>query len=290
MARWKVLPVSRRTHGVPSLLVKHDIQDSSYTIMVTDLTNIWTETMDKKAIIRRWSSQDDTSVDPTDGPDQLKKFLECIRDAVDGKANTATNITTESNEGTLVINLIAHLPPPLGPFLWFLNASIEPREVLTTQFVLPVLDSLIHEKQAVSSLLRATRERDDAINRLLDKLESSNVDISTIFPSAALGRGFGQLSRQALQNSMPSLNTFDEYQWRQSLRQPSSYFSQQDICKKIFPNNPSDEPCLERESAGTWWTTIREAPDVSDSVVFDSQPTMTAKTVNRTSDDKLQVG
>src|SRR3569833_120680 len=77
---WHRLP---GTHPeVPDLLVSAAFSESAYTVHVTDMSNIWSESLDRRAICLR-ALHEETKIDPTNGDDQMGVFLGKVLSALD---------------------------------------------------------------------------------------------------------------------------------------------------------------------------------------------------------------
>lgn len=73
-SKWRPLPTFP---DLPALLISpgFHVESSSYSLAITDLANIWTESLDRKGILRR-SLNEDTSIDISDGgQEQWRVFL-----------------------------------------------------------------------------------------------------------------------------------------------------------------------------------------------------------------------
>jgi hypothetical protein len=78
---------------VAKLLAFTSFSSDSYSVHLTDLINVWEETMEKKPIVKRGLFED-TRIDPSDSPDQLRQILELIRAAFDPLAGDDKHANT----------------------------------------------------------------------------------------------------------------------------------------------------------------------------------------------------
>ena len=222
MPSWKLLPASSERSILPPLLIKHDVQPTSYSVYVTDLTNIWSEISDRKTIIRR-ALRDDTVIDPSEGPDQLKLLLDHIRDALDCHDSTSLEISADSgvqdsqgNPG-LQLRVTVNLPGGLNPLLWELSLKRAQQDVFSTEFVLPMLAALANFKIQTTSLINQIKQKDSVIDKLSAKLEEAKVNLSAVFPAAGSLKGSKSSNQERLFRAAPGLKAFDEKEWQDSV-------------------------------------------------------------------------
>src|SRR4029077_2193693 len=71
---------------------------------------------------------------------------------------------------------------PLLPLEWTLYLSKEPQTELTRHLLLPLLRNAAERERLEKSLLDHLKEKDWVLGKLLDKIESSGLDLSTVFP------------------------------------------------------------------------------------------------------------
>jgi len=215
-AQWRLLPLGRVANTSP-LLFKLNITASAYTIHVTDLTRIWTESLDRKHIIRR-SFDENASIDPSEGPDQFRLLLYNIQGALE--ARQGTNLEIQWPKGaadSLTLNVTTELPSPLEPLVWPIRLSPAPANSFFDEFLFPCLTSLGNARTEVVSLLNQIKEKDKAIAKLTEKLEATGIELCTVFPSAAPTKRSKAATREVIVNSVRGLRAFDEDRWRETI-------------------------------------------------------------------------
>ncbi|KAH6657060.1 XRCC4-like factor-domain-containing protein [Truncatella angustata] len=209
---WKPLPAF---DGLPVLLASAVFSSQSYTIHVTDLANVWTETLDRKNIGRR-SLNEDTSIDPTEGPDQMAMLLTKIRAAVDPNAPDydQTSITLASKPGTdgssLVLSVTCHLPDGLKPLKWTFQLVKCSVASIASELVLPLVEAQHIRSREIQDLVTKLKEKDHVIHKLLDKLEHAGVGLDNVFSSLAGNR---RPSRETAYEIIKGLAPFNESDW-----------------------------------------------------------------------------
>ncbi|KAG9809943.1 hypothetical protein KCU63_g21369, partial [Aureobasidium melanogenum] len=87
--RWELLNLN--LEGLPKLLVKYVIGAAGYTVSITDLANIWIETLANVDVIRNAERQN-CSINPGDDGGQLRILLEQIRDILRHKDGTTVHL------------------------------------------------------------------------------------------------------------------------------------------------------------------------------------------------------
>ena len=210
------MPIGRELEP-PPLLFKISISASAYTIHLTNLTDIWTESLDRKHIIRR-AFDEKASIDPSEGPDQFKLLLGNIQGALEARPNTNLGIEWPGTAAdSLTLSVTAKLPSPLDPLIWPIRLTRAPEGAFFDEFLFPCLTSLGTARSEVVSLLNQIREKDKAIAKLTDKLEATGIELCTVFPGAAPSKRSKAATREFVVNSVKGLREFDEDRWRDIL-------------------------------------------------------------------------
>jgi hypothetical protein len=232
---WRVLPRISGSAGSPRLLVKSSFDTKTgYAIYVTDLTYIWSETLDRRQVIKR-GLDEDTSIDPSEDANQLKILLDKLQKVIEGADGTSTELLPGDGERRMVLKLTASLPYPLKPLIWPIHLKPSTQECLTNHLVLPLVGSQVVLKDEVSSLLGQIKNKDHVIGKLVDKMESSGMDIGSVFPAAAgltkrKGSGWAKAGKL-----VGGLGHFDEAEWRRDLlahSRPS--MSREEVIEAVF--------------------------------------------------------
>lgn len=222
---WRPLPVSRP--DLPALLVSTSFTSSpassaSYTVQITDLANMWSESLERKAIYRR-SLQEDTSIDPSEDEQNMRTFLDYIRAAFDPSDDEHQNTSlilsvgddaeSRRNAGDdgLVLHITCILPSSFTPLKWPMYLKKCPASTLTTQLVLPLLQAQHARAREIDALVAALRDKDTVICKMGDKLEALNVGLETIFTSLSNRR---KATQAQAEERVKGLALFDEDKFR----------------------------------------------------------------------------
>lgn len=216
---WRPLP-GVEVPGIPGLLVSTDFTPQSYTIHLTDLANLWTESLDKKPVIMR-GLKEDTSIDPTDGPDQIRKLLDLVRAAFDPSApehgdttlalSKASGSTETEGANDLEIHVTVVLPRPLRPLKWPIYLRKQPQSAIATELVLPLIHSQRAYAREVDELITAVREKDGVITKLVDKLEATGTGLEHVFTALS---GRRKVTRATAEERIRGLAPFKECEFR----------------------------------------------------------------------------
>ncbi|KAI7196714.1 hypothetical protein D0869_02300 [Hortaea werneckii] len=216
--RWRTLSIS--DEGPPPLLIKAHLHSEGYTIHLTDLSRIWSESLTKREINKR-ALNNDCSIDPTDGPEQYTILLEKINGTLEQEDGTSLRFRPGDTEQRLKLELQAPLPHPLSPLNWTVDFSLQESDQLNDQLITPLFHQC-HKFQAQTRLLmHALHEKDRVISKLCDRLEASGNDLSIPFPqtNGKLNRKSKRSHREQLAPFVRGLGDFDENDWRKQWEQ-----------------------------------------------------------------------
>ncbi|KAK0657849.1 XRCC4-like factor-domain-containing protein [Cercophora newfieldiana] len=264
--QWRLLPGA--DPSIPTLLVSANFTAESYTVQITDLTNVWVESLDRKPIIKRGLIED-TSIDPSDGPDQLRRMTELIRAAFDINDSEHGNTSLSIGQGkddALALNITCMLPKPLKPFKWPMLLAKRPHSSIATQVVLPLIMNCDARAREIDKLVAALREKDGVITRLVDKLEATGMGLEHVFNTLS---GKRRLDRATAEKKVKGLAPFLEAEFRQEAgasRAPAATTDIPSLLNGVFGGTGLNcNPGTELEVSPTlddWWTNIGKGKTV----------------------------
>ena len=256
-SQWQSLPLRATSSSVPPLFVKHRFGTSVYTVFLSDLTYIWTESLDRRQIIKRAFDQD-TSIDPSEGSDQLSLLLQHIQNALEGKAGTSLAILPGLERGSLIVRASSTLPAPLSSLCWPLHLSQSAQGLLRTELLLPCLARLSQARLEVSSLLGHLKDKDHVISRLIDKMQASGMELNAVFPTSAPAKMSKANIRDSLTKSVKGLKAFDEMTWRRSL--PNTALEEPIDFREIGEPSIPSSTFINEQAEENWWVQFDFAP------------------------------
>jgi hypothetical protein len=285
--KWHPLDISRAadTH-LPPLLVSSTFKSDSYTIHLTDLTNIWSESLDHAAILRR-SEEENTSIDPSDG-DQLKILLDKLTLAIRSEKNTTLALTINPDAGrpAMTLKLTVPLPGGLAPLEWPVHLAAASQSVFTSLLVFPLLQAQHVRMQEITSLAEVLKEKDHVIQKLLDKLEAQGTELVQIFPQKAAPGG-RKPTRKDAEEKVRSLRPFDMKVWRKDLDSIESRDTAQ-LIRNVFSGEGTltigiDNRISVPQGVDNWWDRIKgETIDLSNGASATNRPKTPSKPTFKT--------
>ena len=205
----------------PPLLFSYTSTARSYELYLTDLTQLWSEHLNHKAILKR-ADEINTTIDPSEDPEQLRVLLQKVEDALRGKQGSAVSLNQGYGTDSLELIIFTELPAPLKPLKWALYLAKEPLSSSTSHLLLPLLQAEARFETRQRALLDHIRQKDWVLGKLFDKIETMGIDLSTVFPGASGLRGGRQgttLSQAA--RYIKGVAPFDATSWAKEASESS---------------------------------------------------------------------
>jgi hypothetical protein len=201
----------------PDLYIKHELTPTNCTVYLTDLTNIWSESLPRKYILQR-ATEISTSIDPSEDQEQLNVLLQKVQDAFKSKDGTQTKLVSGIPGDELRLETSTPLPSPFQPLRWYFQLSQLDQPALTEELLLPLLQDHAGLTADIKALTHSLEEKDHAMSKLLDKIESSGISLTDVFPSL---RGNKKITRSVAQKSAPGLAEFEsmKFKWKSETAQ-----------------------------------------------------------------------
>ncbi|KAG5933100.1 hypothetical protein E4U59_007064 [Claviceps monticola] len=216
---WRPLPLPV-SYGLPVLLVSADMGPSSYVVSISDMANVWSEKLDRKAIcMRGWS--ENTSIDPSDTEENMNKFLSCLKSALDptqdGHDTTSLSLSPatvpDAGEGGLTINVTCRLQG-FSPLRWPIHLKKLPSSAVATELVLPLIQANFDRLREVHSLTEVIKCKDSVITKMSDKLEAMGAGLEHVFTALSGRKG---VTRAAAEDRVKGVGAFNVYKWKDEL-------------------------------------------------------------------------
>jgi hypothetical protein len=261
---WRALPLG--VNGdVPTLLASIQLGTAAYTVRVTDTANIWAESLERRQIcMRAWG--ENTSIDPSDTPENMSKFLDSLRSALDPSHQdhglTSMSLSPAGPSGDdadgLILNITCELPG-LSPLKWPVQLKKEPSSSLARNLVLPLVQGQYTRAHEVEVLTEMLSQKDAIITKLLDKLESTGTGLEHVFNTLSSKK---KVSRATAEAKVKGLAPFDQSSWRsnslKSAYEPENTVS---LLTNVFGGDGLDlNMAFEDESSTVldgWWHSLK---------------------------------
>lgn len=266
---WHPLPLTTSIRSAPPLLLQSKFTPTSYTLYLTDLTSIWSETLSKREILAR-AEKEGTSIDPSEDPSQLKILLEKLQHAVvkqddDVDLELTSASTPARGEGVLKLKTTIELPAPLRPLTWAFRLQPLSRVQYTNLLVLPLLGCISTLQDQTESLLSTIKDKDNLIERLTDQLKEHNLDVKNML-------GGGRARRRGLEK-------FDEELWK------GDYSGEGErrvgeVVKDVFGGSGLREVGSGVRGLGEaegWWRSVEDDDDSDEKEVKEEEEIVPAK-------------
>lgn len=263
MSCWRVLELSEQPDDaqIPQLLVKPVFHADSYILHVTDLSNIWSEELDLDGIVDRASREQSPIEISKQDTTQLAILLDNVMKSLVTSKDVTCRITRGRME-SITLHSTIKLPKPLDSLKWKFHLEKRTATTLRNELILPLLVSSHIQNERITDLILTIATKDNALDRLVDQYESSNLDLAAAFPSIGrLKSGRRMIKREQAARHISALQPFDEEVWREETgRLGDSDVTTLGMFQEALSQcNPEVPPQLKLgETQGTWWTAISE--------------------------------
>ena len=232
---WRILSVDGLPSDADPLLYKCDVEPTSYTVWVTNLTQVWSENLDRRGIIRR-SFDLNTSIDPSEDAEQFKLCLNCVQDALGRKSDSAPSLQ-RYDASEMIISAKLSLPGDLASFEWRFSLHSASSKTLVSQLLFPLFNQRLFDSTSITSLLQTIREKDIVISRLMSAIQADGISISRVFPGAPTSKTTAKASsREQIGKSVKGVAEFDLAEWEASQTYSRDIYSRNTLLARIFPD------------------------------------------------------
>ena len=251
--RWTLLNLAQK--DVPPLYVKHDFSSPGYGVALTDLRIVWEERLSPNGIVARADSLD-CPINPHENEEQLQILLQKIGSALNGSPDTHIIVVKGKNRGDLELRITAPLPAPLPELVWTIALVKQEANALTSHVIHPLILNSQAKQQGIANLQGQLHDKDRIIARLLDRLESSGTDLTTVFP----GTSNVKLTKRSTQRSqlakvVKGLTPFDVQTWQASSHSAPGAESLLDVVGVSQAHHDTVLQGLD-DYSDTWWSSL----------------------------------
>lgn len=226
--------------------IRHRFSIDQYEVQVSDLQTVWSEKMSRRSTIKR-AFEIDSPIDPTDPPSQLQSLLEYIKAALDSSDSKKVRITNATRSKVELLAISPLTEAGLVPLEWPMTLEESGDSSIITEMITPLLAVSFSRRQQLTRMSELMIEKDAAIAKLLEKIESAGVDLATIFPNAAAGRKSRGSMRSHIIQSIRGLQPYDNGKWRPEENVASHSLPIDTVIKQAFEE--TDDPEIQRVCA-----------------------------------------
>ena len=208
---WAKLPASAPGQGI--LFVRHSFSKKSFGVQVTDLIHVWGEVLDQQSFSQR-SQEDETDISPFDNDQQLANIVQNLKKSLLGQGRTELRLKISDDNKTMTLKTVWSMPPPLPSSHWVWRLQRKDQEAFKRNVVLPLLGSNVIRNRQKDKLQELLQEKDRAIKKLLDAIDSSNMDVTPMLPSSFKAKEKRTKPRsELLREQIKGLTRFDRETW-----------------------------------------------------------------------------
>ena len=238
--------------GLPWLLFKFTSSDSEYEFSLTDLTHVWVEKLSAGEIASR-AEETDCSISPGKDTDQLRILVNKIETALHNGPDTSVDFEPHVASDDLVILLRASLPTPLPAFIWRTFLSRAKAQELGTAIVWPLLQLASHQQENIRNLSTQLQHKDHVIGKLLDRMESANIHLDSIFLLPNLRPSKAMSPRDQFARHVPGLAIYQPDSKRECVGGDPSH----DDLREILESLPDQQAHRTLDTQQVqWWRCI----------------------------------
>ncbi|KAG0636751.1 XRCC4-like factor-domain-containing protein [Tuber brumale] len=244
---WHPLPLTIPNRSAPPLLLQSTFTSTSYTIHLTDLVNIWSESLSKREVLAR-AERNSTAIDPSEDVSQLPILLEKLEYALGRRRDDdAVDVEILLGRSGLRLKATIGLPKPLGDLKWVFELQPVGGVELVNLLVLPYLSEVATLRDMVESLTTVVKEKDTVLERLVEGMGEAGMDVRTMAGGGRRRRG---------------LEKFDVGRWRGEFLGGDRRAGE--VVSEVFEQNSEQEiPGVKGlgGEAGEWWRGLDEDGD-----------------------------
>lgn len=216
----------------PSLLLRFCFETEEHTIQVTDLCRVWIVRLEKSHVLRQ-AEDEDCSIDPSQDDEQYDILMQKLHSSLRDQVNLGCSV---SGDNALLLTTECALPYPLRPLHWTWRLELMGPSGVQSQFIMPLIASNYIQAKKVDELCRLMVEKDNALANLLDKIESTGLDLTNAFPQTASVRSAKRMNKkEQLLQQVKGLRPFRPREWLETFDfSPQHLISEQSFYKSAL--------------------------------------------------------
>lgn len=222
LGTWRLLPQQGTLIRRVPLYCKFFSSSTGFKLLVTDLSQLWSQTQSSHQISRQASSSETCGIDPSEDPSQYDVLLEKLQLALSGQGRGSNLVQKDVEHDGKRLKIISSipLPEPLDPLTWIFNLEESEDELgLTQEILIPALEATAARDEHIKSLRQHLADKDHVISRLMDKIEGSGFDLSVVFPGLTKTKSSKRkVSGDQAAKLVAGLAPFDDREWENEQR------------------------------------------------------------------------
>jgi len=118
----------------------------------------------------------------------------------------------------LELDATIRLPKPLPEAGWVFRPNLCSAEEFREQVTTPLFGMIHQNEQSEADLILRIKDKDHAIERLLDNIDKAGVDLSSVFPALAPHSNARKgLTKEEAETYVPALAPFDPLVWHEEI-------------------------------------------------------------------------
>lgn len=249
--RWQTLDHGRQ--DIPQLFIQSTFTPDGYSVHLTDLSRVWVETLQNDEVVKR-AGDLDSSIDPSEDAEQFSILLNKLQSAAQQQDGTDLELCTGRAGDDIHLLLSAPLPKPLPRLKWRLYLKRNDQDLVQVELVSPLLARAHDLESRITQLLDEIRAKDRVISRFSDRLESSGIPLTEVFPNVAnLTALKKRPQREQLAQHVRGLARFDEDEWTAKSANRSTSLTAEvtdSVFREVLSSQSRDSG---QDTAAEWW-------------------------------------
>lgn len=216
------------------------------------------ESLERKEIVRR-ALNVDTSIDPSEGGDQLQLMLRYIRKGLDAEEGTMISLSNSGVSRQLILRTTIPLPGTLKPLVWPIHLLPAPQPLFTAELFLPNLSQHFLATAQIASLIQIIKDKDRVIARFIEKMQLDGSDLSKIFPGVSGPRSTAKSNfREFASNFVKGLGEFEVELWRKLFYDSIQVPNIQEVLPQVLSSDLENIPQSTIEDIEEdWWQNLK---------------------------------
>ena len=159
-----------------------------------------------------------------------------------------SSIDVSEHDKRLLLTTECPLPSPLPTLRWIWVLQRMDVDGVRDQFLVPLLASNILQSRRVEELSEMLTEKDKVMGKILDRLDSDGMDLTSIFPQAVDAKGNKGNKRLQLMRQLPALRPYNHQAF---LDQPQTLTKDSRASREKLLNTALEDTSA--RAVNGWW-------------------------------------